>query len=144
MLFVHLQRTLQVVGDVVIAQRGAGQAARLAGPAPVQLADLEDAVVATVVVLGGGVETRLVVSDAHPGRNMVGAHAQRQQLARQLAALVHARSGQREQRARQPCDAIHRSVRLTVLRTRTLFYVYTERPPAARVARYVCRARILA
>lgn len=124
-LFVHDERTVQVVGDVVVVQRGAGQAARLARAAPEQLADLEDAVVATVGVVGVGVKAGLVVGDADPGGEVVGPHAQRAELARQLTALQNARAGPggAQQRTRQPRNAIHHSVRLSVLRLRTLFYV---------------------
>lgn len=98
--------------------------------------------VTAVWVIGRGVEARLVVGDADPCGDVVGAHAERAQLPRQLAALENARARHhRQQRTRQPRNAIHRSMRMTVLSSRTLFYVSaTDLPP--RAALQVCRARI--
>lgn len=141
MFFMDGECTVQVVGDVVISQCRARQARRFARTAPVQFADLEDAMVSAIGVVSGGVEARLVESDADPCGDVVRAHTECAQLARQLAPIEYARAGDRQKRTRQPRDAIHRSVRLTDLRPRTHFYVSTtDLPP--RGALELCRARI--
>lgn len=106
-LLVDLQRALDVVGDVLVAERGARGAARLPRPAPVQLADLQEPVVAAAVVLRRRIEAGLVEGDAHPGGDVVALHAEQLQVARQLAAVVDARAGQRGQRTHPQRDGEH-------------------------------------
>lgn len=93
--------------------------------------------VAAVRIVGSSVEARLVVGNADPGGDMFGLDTERLQVACQLAAPVDARVRDREKRTSQPRDAIHLYGRLTVLRTRTLFYVVTGLPPRAPLAKCV-------
>ena len=81
-----------VVLYVVVLQGGAGDAARPPLPgrrAPEVLVDLEQAVVAAVLVHGGSVEPWFPIGDAHPGRYLwLGELVPREQFTCQLAFLV--------------------------------------------------------
>lgn len=110
-LAVYLQGAAHIVLQVFVAQAGARQAARAARIvrlAPVQLADLEQAVIVAAVpveaTFGGSVQARLVVGDAHPRGRIHQRHLQPGgQLARQFAALVNLspRGAQRQQHRAQ-------------------------------------------